>query len=357
MEEIKTIVYFDLEATGLKSSGKPRISELSLVAVNVKDILGYHLKIRAFKENIDVEENMKQIEKLLPRVLNKLTICVYPMATIVPYVSSITGLDNYNLSEQARFDKNTVTFLNSFLCRLPPPVCLIAHNGDFYDFPLLKAEMQKIESSFSLQIMCADSYIGIKEIFKNKDDITSNENHAKERRIIDKEVEAATALLIAGEFEHEFSVSDDSEAILALEKKRPSASKRASIDSFQVPQKKQCSEIVSSNTEKQLTPFTKNKPKNIYPMKMKQLPITSSMKSKKKLTFSLPSTPTSYSLINLHNHLFGCLPAQSHGAEADCLTLLRITSVLGEEWLNWLNNNYYEFTNCKAMWGQPPERL
>ena len=39
MQEIKTLVYFDLEATGLKSSGRPRVCELSLVAVNVNDIL------------------------------------------------------------------------------------------------------------------------------------------------------------------------------------------------------------------------------------------------------------------------------------------------------------------------------
>ena len=88
-------------------------------------------------------------------------------------------------------------------------------------------------------------------------------------------------------------------------------------------------------------------------MKMRNLPNTISMMARKKLSFSLPSTPTYFSLINLHKHFFSCLPAQSHGAEADCLTLLRITYVLAEEWLNWLNSNCYHFTNCKAMWGQP----
>ena len=90
---MKTIVYFDLEATGLKSSGKPRISELSFVAVNFQDILDFHLKIEECKEKARQMYSDK-IEKLLPRVINKLTLCVYPMATIVPQVSSITGLDN-----------------------------------------------------------------------------------------------------------------------------------------------------------------------------------------------------------------------------------------------------------------------
>ena len=39
MSEIKTLVYFDLEATGLKNSGRPRITEISFVAVNTKDVL------------------------------------------------------------------------------------------------------------------------------------------------------------------------------------------------------------------------------------------------------------------------------------------------------------------------------
>jgi hypothetical protein len=52
---------------------------------------------------------MMKMEKLLPRVLNKLIICVY---TIFPYVSSINGLDNYNLSGKARFDKNTADLLS-----------------------------------------------------------------------------------------------------------------------------------------------------------------------------------------------------------------------------------------------------
>ena len=40
MNQVKTLVYLDLEATGLASSGRPRITELSLVAVNLRDVLG-----------------------------------------------------------------------------------------------------------------------------------------------------------------------------------------------------------------------------------------------------------------------------------------------------------------------------
>ena len=45
MNEVKTLVYFDLEATGLKSSGRPRICEISFVAVNIEDVLQLSLSL------------------------------------------------------------------------------------------------------------------------------------------------------------------------------------------------------------------------------------------------------------------------------------------------------------------------
>jgi hypothetical protein len=84
------------------------------------------------------------------------------MATIVPLVSDLTGLDNYNLSGQSQFNKNTGNVINNFLLCLPSPLCLIAHNG--YNFPLLKSEME----------MCADSYIGIKDIISRKLEIDAS---------------------------------------------------------------------------------------------------------------------------------------------------------------------------------------
>jgi hypothetical protein len=43
---------------------------------------------------------------------------------------------------------------------LPSTVCLVAHN-----FPLLKAEMEKVGTKLESQILCVDSYLGIREIF------------------------------------------------------------------------------------------------------------------------------------------------------------------------------------------------
>jgi DNA polymerase III epsilon subunit-like protein len=262
MKGIKTLVYFDIEATGLKSSGRPRITEISLVAVNMDDTLRLSLEIKQNLEGTHV-----QLESLQPRIVNKLTLCVYPMATIVPHVSDITGLDNYMLNGQSKFDKSTGNLLNSFISHLPSPVCLVAHNGDCYDFPLLKSEMEKVNTPLDPLILCVDSYIGIKNIYKKK--------------------------------------VDGSQSDLSVA-------------------------------------FLKNQ--------VTYQPSSGKFWSAKKMKLSPMCIPSSFSLVNLHNHLLGFPPSKSHGAEADCLTLLRTTAALGQDWLDWVEENSYLIEGCKAMW-------
>ena len=65
----------------------------------------------------------------------------WPLACI--YLSCILSeLDNDLLELHSPFDRELADMLRSYLRRLPAPVCLVAHNGNRYDFPLLKAELQ-----------------------------------------------------------------------------------------------------------------------------------------------------------------------------------------------------------------------
>ena len=194
MQEVNTLVFFDLEATGLKSSGKPRICELSMIAVNIEDMLDMSDTLLCQLQCRRNERTILQSDRTLPRILNKLMLCIYPMAPIVPTVADLTGLDNYNLSCQPKFNKKTGDLINSFLLCLPSPVCLIAHNGNTYDFPLLKSEMEKANTKLSQEILCADSYIGIKEIIS--------------RRL---EIDACNVLIEAGMYDEEIleGISDE----------------------------------------------------------------------------------------------------------------------------------------------------
>jgi three prime repair exonuclease-1 len=254
------------------------------------------------------------------------------MATIVPQVSDMTGLDNYNLNGQSKFNKSTGDLMNNFLSCLPSPVCLIAHNGNAYDFPLLKAELENAGVQLSPEIFCADSYVGIKEIFANRRNIferekTKNEESSqqKERKIAKIELDALADLVNSGVFEEEMSegISDNGENL-------------------------DCA--FSSKQENEKTPckIKDTVASCIKPRKANQNNYNEKSRSRKNLDFS---APTSFSLINLHLHLLGYRPLQSHGAEADCVALLKTTAALGKEWIDWVRENSCKFSNCKMMWG------
>uniref|UniRef100_A0A5F9CAJ6 exodeoxyribonuclease III n=1 Tax=Oryctolagus cuniculus TaxID=9986 RepID=A0A5F9CAJ6_RABIT len=121
---MSTFVFLDLEATGLPSA-EPEIAELSLFAVH-----------RSSLEN--PERNELGIP-VLPRVLDKLTLCMSPTRPFTAKASEITGLSSEGLarSRKAGFDGAVVRTLQAFLSRQEGPICLVAHNGFDYDFPLL----------------------------------------------------------------------------------------------------------------------------------------------------------------------------------------------------------------------------
>lgn len=52
-----------------------------------------------------------------------------------------TGLDNFVLSNLPRMNAETIDMICGFLSRVPSPICLVAHNGYKFDFPLLKKEI------------------------------------------------------------------------------------------------------------------------------------------------------------------------------------------------------------------------
>ena len=348
MSEVKTLVYCDLEATGLKSSGRPRITELSLVAVNTENILELSQKLRTRHPKNNIE-----VESLLPRVMNKLTVCLYPMATIRPEVSDITGLDNYNLSGQATFNMKTGELLHSYLSHLPAPICLVAHNGDVYDFPLLKAELEKAGITLPSDMLCADSYVGMKEIFRRREEAKHSKNEN-----IGNAVESQVVNEIAEVHNDQKHIKNNNKECRDLESensKTPTKGLSFSGFGFKRYNHDSINSIKVSKSMKftqrdiGLTPTNNTTRLNDHKWRTKRQN-SDIFRSKKKLNFDYLESPTSYSLINLHKQLLGYTPAQSHGAEADCLTLLKTTAVLGREWVEWVQVNCYPFSKCKRMW-------
>ena len=166
------------------------------------------------------------------------------MVIIIPLVSDLTGLDNYNLTDQSKFSKNNGELINSFLTLLPSPYFDSEMDGSPCDGLMrlsTKIEVSKHENEPRGQ--------------KNRPDMSFNPHKQKQTS---------------------------------------------------------CSEKFS-----------------IFKSKLSKI----------------------LSLINLHKFFLGCPPDGSHGAEADCLALLRTTSMLGDKWIDWVKNNCYLFEKCRKMFG------
>jgi len=75
----------------------------------------------------------------------------------------VAGLNNDNLYQQKDFDSEVGDLVLLFLRRLESPVCLVAHNGSRFDFPLLAAELQSTGCSPLLlvnnePVLCVDTW-------------------------------------------------------------------------------------------------------------------------------------------------------------------------------------------------------
>ncbi|XP_065213823.1 uncharacterized protein LOC135840975 [Planococcus citri] len=153
---INTFVFLDLESTGLPMYGnRVRVTELCFVAVSRKSIL-------------ECSKN----EDCIPRILKKLSFVVNPRAPIPDEVVQLTGLSNENLEDESPFDQNKADMIKLFFQSCVPPMCMIAHNGIRFDFPLLKKELAAFNQAIPADLLCADSMPGFKRVNIEQNDTT-----------------------------------------------------------------------------------------------------------------------------------------------------------------------------------------
>lgn len=137
MAKIKTFAFIDLETTGLPcfDNNTTKITELTVITVQTNHLL----------------------LGVIPRVQNKLSLCFNPRKLISFESEKLTGLSNEALEHSAPFSANTVSLLINFLEHSPKPICFVAHNGNQFDYPILRTEIEKTGCHLPEDILCIDS--------------------------------------------------------------------------------------------------------------------------------------------------------------------------------------------------------
>ncbi|KAH8323282.1 hypothetical protein KR067_004322 [Drosophila pandora] len=161
---ISTIAVLDLETTNLPAYSHNR--------VGITELCIHAFDAALLKERKGDEDGKNAVKPILPkppRVLHKLNLLFQPSMMVHPDAEDATGLSNYLLERESKFSKDSVGLILSFMKHLPAPVCLVAHNGWNFDFPIFKQALEKhiaeIPSSGLLPgVTCVDSLRAFLEI-------------------------------------------------------------------------------------------------------------------------------------------------------------------------------------------------
>lgn len=103
------------------------ITELTIYAISKSDFLASTIK--------------KDLP--LPRIVHKLNLVCRPWGAIDPIAEEITGLGNDALEKETAFNEKTCDMINLFFDHAQKPICLVAHNGDNFDFKILREHFKK----------------------------------------------------------------------------------------------------------------------------------------------------------------------------------------------------------------------
>ncbi|XP_071511231.1 uncharacterized protein [Diadema antillarum] len=195
---VKSFVFLDLETSHLHSSDQPTIMEISLIAVHRLALV--HPDVLTSVQHAWKDDGTLDISKIrMPRVADKLTLCLDPRKHTSPMSFALTKLDNLNLIESKKmpFDDGVISMLKLFLARQEAPVGLVAHNGNGFDFPLLKTELARLTLEQPLDdILCIDSLDAFRSDFVTnpvtlglRDNACTSSSSLKRKAIFNEEMD------------------------------------------------------------------------------------------------------------------------------------------------------------------------
>lgn len=285
MCSIESYVFFDIETTGLPwlEKNRTKITELSFVVALRKDVI-------------------VTPHGSLPPV-SKLSLVFNPGRPIDPEAVKLNGLSN-DLLRHAPVFRQKIETIVSFLKELPKPVCLVAHNGNRFDFKILLAEFNDANMLLPDDLLCVDSLIGFRQILASSNG---------------RKVKVAKPLCTVSS-EAQDLLTDDEDEWPDL--------------NLSTEEWKDIDEICDSLSDISCEDITEAKKITLKKQNGKKQANRSEVISK---VFSKTNNVNkeSYTLLSLYKRLINKEPYNHHRAEDDCCMLLECVIAVKDEFILW----------------------
>ena len=300
--------------------------------------------------------------------------------------------------QQKDFDQEIGELLTLFLRRLESPICFVAHNGGRFDYPLLCAELQStgcvLLQNSKEPLLCIDTFemyrdlAGDPVMFPNRflrdpipdesqglnadtchpgettpsEKSAPNEAHAHKRVKLESDDDTTEEMAVRVNVVDHSSVRrqlfpddpvEDSSAKNGSDSNEthPPSGSSSPIDFF--------SDTDDDNDNKDESAPWLNGTESIVPSSSQNtndslgsfdgpITLTGSARPVRRIV-GQPIKRPSYKLVDLHQRIIGCEPAESHRAEDDCLTLARIFWLTPNAPL-WADVNAIEFDRFSPLY-------
>ncbi|EDW78163.1 uncharacterized protein Dwil_GK24851 [Drosophila willistoni] len=154
LNKINTFAVIDLETCNLPALNYNRTS--------ITELCIYAFDSGILKDNVADGDAPQILEA--PRVIHKLNLLFQPTMMVHPDAERLTGLNNYILERESRLNENSAQMIINFVRHLPGRICLVAHNGWSFDFPIVRQAFEKLSLSFPEDMLCVDSLRAFIEI-------------------------------------------------------------------------------------------------------------------------------------------------------------------------------------------------
>ncbi|KAL7048104.1 hypothetical protein ACKWTF_003217 [Chironomus riparius] len=341
----KTFAFIDLETTGLPSIeyNRTKITQISITACAVEHIM-----------------ELKDKEAV-PRVLHKLSLCLNPRKLIKLDCSEITGLTNELLQNERKFDEGTVDLINNFLTHLQQPVCLVAHNGTRFDYPILKSHCKLLNKPLPESLICCDSL----SIFRKIDEIYEDNSRTlingykmtswekiQTQQVLMMDAEILEIEQMLKNYESDENLMTITQLETDFIRNVPQVVKSEPVDDIQARQRQN-----ETTPSKPVKVEDKGPPsKNLEPSDNKKRPSSAARRS--LFPESTKTSPKNgkkvfpkgyYTLREIYKRYFGVHPENSHDSEADVNALLKCVCACKKEFLDVATNTAYKFSDVKDL--------